>query len=202
MILWDKIWKIFKPVRLDSFFQKLRLDPSPISKARKKLKPEKFRPVPALVQCNLLLQRNHATASVTRLDNFWKLLETNFCSKVAQILGAFLGFLENTFFNKKYCPLCSDSLWKILATLNCNIWSHWPQLSCSPCFSNCLNVRLSLDLLDGWRRLKSVGTESSAIASEANLQLKLNKEVDVASVTSKKSPNVYKSWPKMISLEK
>ena len=33
---------------LDSFFQKLELNPSPIPKAQKKLKPKKFRPVPAL----------------------------------------------------------------------------------------------------------------------------------------------------------
>ena len=53
-ILCDKVWKILKPVRLDRFFQKL--DPSPIPKARRKLKP-----VPAL----------SSNALSNRLENPW-----------------------------------------------------------------------------------------------------------------------------------
>ena len=40
-----------KPVRLNYFIKKARARPSSKLKARKKLKPEKFRPVPALYNC-------------------------------------------------------------------------------------------------------------------------------------------------------
>ena len=36
--------------------------------------------------------------SVTRLGDFWKFLVTNFITKVAKVLGDFLGFLERQHF--------------------------------------------------------------------------------------------------------
>ena len=37
---------------------------------------------------------SNVAASVTRLGDFWKILVTNFLTKVAQIIEDFLGFLE------------------------------------------------------------------------------------------------------------
>ena len=50
--------KNLKTIWLNSFCQKLELDPSPIPKAQKKLKPKNFRPIPALHHClgHLLLR--------------------------------------------------------------------------------------------------------------------------------------------------
>ena len=42
----------------------------------------------------------HAT-SVTRLDDFWKFLATKYLTKVAQILGNFLGCCEKHYFSSK-----------------------------------------------------------------------------------------------------
>ena len=64
--------------------------------------------------------------SVTRLGDFWNIPVTNFLTKVAQLLGNFLGFFE------KHCLQVKTNVatfWItfgiISATFYVNIWSHW-----------------------------------------------------------------------------
>ena len=64
--------------------------------------------------------------SGTRLGDFWKLLATNFLTKVAQIFGNFLGYCEKHYsVSKNCCGSFLDIVWEIWTTFYSNIWSHW-----------------------------------------------------------------------------
>ena len=60
--------------------------------------------------------------SVIRLGEFRKFLATNFISKVAQILGHFLGYSENHHFERK--NVCGYFWENFKGSLNCNIRPH------------------------------------------------------------------------------
>ena len=63
--------------------------------------------------------------SVTRLGDFWKLMPTNFLTKVAQIFGNFLGYCEKHYsVSKNCCGSFLDIVWEIWATFFSNIWSY------------------------------------------------------------------------------
>ena len=66
-----------------------------------------------------------AKDSVTRLSylyfEFWT---TNFLTKIDQILGYFLGYLEKSHFKLKPAE---EKIW---ATFYCSIWSHWARRQC------------------------------------------------------------------------
>ena len=67
-------------------------------------------------------KRQPLLSSVTRLGYFLKFLKTTFLTKVAQIVGNFLGYFDilqpaSTFW---------ATFGNILDTFYSNIWSHWP----------------------------------------------------------------------------
>ena len=69
------------------------------------------------------------SASVTRLDDFWNFLATNFQTKVVQIFCDFLGYFEDvTFKVKTVVPSLLGNFWIIWATFY-SIWSHCYLLS-------------------------------------------------------------------------
>ena len=59
--------------------------------------------------------------SVTRLDDFLKVLADNFSSKIFQIFGAFWGYCEKHQFLSRNC---CGYFCKNMATFF-NIWTHW-----------------------------------------------------------------------------
>ena len=76
--------------------------------------------------------RVHKAYSVCRdqcdqIGRFWKLLVTKFLSKVAQIIGNFLGYFEKSHsFVKNYAATSWVTFGNFWATFYSNIWSHWP----------------------------------------------------------------------------
>ena len=69
---------------------------------------------------------SYIVISVTRLDDFWKLLLTDFLSKVAQMPGDFWNsFKKHHFSCRNYCGYFLGHSWKFLATFYFNLWSHW-----------------------------------------------------------------------------
>ena len=63
--------------------------------------------------------------SVTRLDDFWKFLVTKCSTKVAQMLGNYLGYFEKQLnLSKKCWGYILSAFEKFLATFYSNIWSH------------------------------------------------------------------------------
>ena len=63
--------------------------------------------------------------SVTRFDNFWKLLVTKYLAKVAQIISNFKGYFEKPHsFVKTNVATSWVTFGNIWATYYSNIWSH------------------------------------------------------------------------------
>ena len=61
--------------------------------------------------------RKEGAISVTRLGAFWKFLATYFLTKVAQIIGYYLGYCGKQYcLSKKCCGSFLDIVWKIWAT--------------------------------------------------------------------------------------
>ena len=60
-------------------------------------------------------------SSVTRLGNFWKILHSNFLSKVAQIFSDFWDLIENVTSNVKFDVATFRQLFKNWASFYFNI---------------------------------------------------------------------------------
>ena len=59
------------------------------------------------------------------MDNFWNFLEANFITKVAQMVGDFLGSCENhRFLNQTGEATFWETFGKAWATFYSNVWSH------------------------------------------------------------------------------
>ena len=100
--------------------------------------PEQFCQV---CQCSVIssLYETDTSTSVTRLGYFWKVLVTNFLTKIAEISSCDLfGLLVNhQYQSKNYCGYFLGNIWGILATFYSIIWSHWPPPR-SPFQKSCL----------------------------------------------------------------
>ena len=69
--------------------------------------------------------------SVTRLGYFLKFMAITFLTKVAQMIGYFLGYFGKWHYLSQICyGYFWDNYWKNWATLNSNIWSfcRWPHV--------------------------------------------------------------------------
>ena len=93
-----------------------------------------------------------ALVSVTRLDNLWKFLATNFLIKVAKIFGDFWGFFEKSLLKAKI-------VWLLFGQLFITKYGHtgdeqnvqeWPTvLHFWPYVCNCRNLGTRIESLNG-----------------------------------------------------
>ena len=138
--------------------------------------------------------------SVNRLGDFWNVLETNLITKAAQMYGGlFWAVVKTIDFLIKLVRLLFRQLLKKLGQLFIPTSGHTtPELIKCWLFRSIpgeLVPSISRNFLLTWRK-------SSEKRRTIRLENFNSVVVAAGSMTSIKSPNVYKSCPKVISLEK
>ena len=61
-------------------------------------------------------------SSVTRLGDFWKFVAIKFLTKVAQIIGNFLGYFEN---HHSYLKTADANFWATFGNIWATFYSNW-----------------------------------------------------------------------------
>ena len=136
-----------------------------------------------------------SATSVTRLGDFWNLFMTNLITIVGKIVGDLLGCFENNHFLSKFV---AETFGETFAKIGLHLVTQFATPK---------------SVISIWNSVDSVANQFLSLKSwSAYLWKEINQNIlkiffvtDVrwkSSVTSIKLPNVYKSYPKMISLEK
>ena len=133
-----------------------------------------------------------SATSVTRLGDFWNLFMTNLITIVGKIVGDLLGCFENNHFLSKFV---AETFGETFAKIGLHLVTQFA----TP--KSVISIWNSVDSIAN--QFLSLKSWSAYLWKEINQNiLKIFFVTDVrwkSSVTSIKSPNVYKSYPKMIS---